>query len=96
MRDGLTLAAWLAGYHLLASGVCFALYARDKAAARAGQWRTPERTLLLVGLLGGWPGGWLGQRVLRHKSAKPSFRVWFWLSVVAHLALLTEALIQWG
>jgi uncharacterized membrane protein YsdA (DUF1294 family) len=61
-------------------------YARDKSAARLGRRRTPENTLLLLGLLGGWPAALLAQRRLRHKTAKPSFQVRFWLTVVANVA----------
>jgi uncharacterized membrane protein YsdA (DUF1294 family) len=39
--------------YALASVGCFALYALDKAAARRGDRRTPERHLLLLGLAGG-------------------------------------------
>ena len=64
-----------------ASVVCFLAYAGDKSAARAGHRRTPESTLLLLGLLGGWPGAVLAQQVLRHKSTKAAFRAAFWGTV---------------
>jgi uncharacterized membrane protein YsdA (DUF1294 family) len=70
----------------LASIACFALYARDKAAARRGDRRTPERHLLLLGLAGGWPGGLLAQQWLRHKTVKRPFRQAFWLTVGLNLA----------
>ena len=72
--------------YVLASVVCFALYARDKAAARRGDRRTPERDLLLLGLAGGWPGALLAQRWLRHKTVKMPFRALFWLTVGVNLA----------
>jgi uncharacterized membrane protein YsdA (DUF1294 family) len=74
-------------FYLLASTVCFIAYALDKSAARAGARRTPERTLLLLGLAGGWPGAVLAQQWLRHKTRKQSFQGLFWLSVAAHAAL---------
>jgi uncharacterized membrane protein YsdA (DUF1294 family) len=76
---------WAGVAYLAASLVCFAAYAVDKAAARSGARRTPERTLLLLGLAGGWPGAVLAQRWLRHKSAKPSFRSRFWFTVVLNV-----------
>jgi len=67
--------------YLAASAVCFAAYARDKSAARGKARRTPERTLLLLGLAGGWPGALLAQQWLRHKTVKQPFRRLFWCSV---------------
>ncbi len=81
-------AAWLAAWYALASVATFAVYAQDKSAARAGRRRTPERTLLLLGLAGGWPGALAAQRLLRHKSAKQSFLARFWLTVFLNLAAL--------
>ena len=81
---GLPAAVGLA--YVLASVACFALYARDKAAARRGDRRTPERDLLLLGLAGGWPGALLAQRWLRHKTVKVPFRHLFWLTVGVNLA----------
>ena len=81
---GLPSAVGLA--YVLASIVCFALYARDKTAARRGDRRTPERDLLLLGLAGGWPGGLLAQQWLRHKTVKMPFRTLFWLTVGINLA----------
>ncbi|KLI98836.1 DUF1294 domain-containing protein [Luteimonas sp. FCS-9] len=65
--------------------VTFAAYAIDKRAAQAGRRRTPEARLHLFELLGGWPAAWLGQRLLRHKSAKPGYRVAFRAMVALHL-----------
>lgn len=48
-------------------------YALDKRAARQGRWRTRERTLHLLALLGGWPAAGLAQGLLRHKSRKAAF-----------------------
>lgn len=72
-------------YGVLSLG-CFVAYAIDKSAAREGRWRTSERTLLLLGLLCGWPGAVLAQQWLRHKSSKRSFQVLFWISVAVNIA----------
>jgi uncharacterized membrane protein YsdA (DUF1294 family)/cold shock CspA family protein len=64
--------------------VTFYLYWSDKFAAQRGAWRTPEATLHLASLVGGWPGGWLAQRLLRHKSSKANFRATYWGTVVLH------------
>jgi uncharacterized membrane protein YsdA (DUF1294 family) len=73
--------------YLVASVACFAVYAIDKAAARAGRWRTSESTLLLLGLACGWPGAALAQQWLRHKSSKPSFRTLYWATVAINVGV---------
>jgi len=66
---------------------CFVAYAIDKSAARKGAWRTPESTLLLLGLMGGWPGAVLAQQWLRHKTSKSSFQWKFHVTVVLNVVL---------
>jgi uncharacterized membrane protein YsdA (DUF1294 family)/cold shock CspA family protein len=77
-----------------ASVVAFAAYGLDKSAARKGRWRTPESTLHLFGLVGGWPGALFAQRVFRHKSSKAEFQRVFWATVAMNCLgfgwLLTE------
>ncbi|NND44201.1 MAG: DUF1294 domain-containing protein [Xanthomonadales bacterium] len=84
---------WL---YLAASIVTFVVYAMDKSAARQGGWRVPESTLHLLAVVGGWPGGLIAQRVLRHKSRKPSFQAAFWLMVVLNCAALVWVLTPEG
>jgi uncharacterized membrane protein YsdA (DUF1294 family) len=76
--------------HLLYAGasvLCFALYAADKGAARAGRDRISESMLLSLGLVGGWPGAIVAQQALRHKTVKRAFRLRFWLSVATNVAV---------
>lgn len=77
----------LAAIYVAGSAVCFALYAVDKSAAKAGRWRTSENTLLLMGLACGWPGAVVAQKLLRHKSHKRSFAARFWATVVINVAV---------
>jgi uncharacterized membrane protein YsdA (DUF1294 family) len=76
---------WIAALYILASLITFAVYAWDKSAAMRGTWRTPEKTLHLLALTGGWPGALLAQQFLRHKSVKSPFRVVFWLTVAMNV-----------
>ncbi|MBC7442979.1 MAG: DUF1294 domain-containing protein [Ramlibacter sp.] len=76
---------WISGLYLVASVVCFIVYAVDKSAATAGRWRVSESTLLLLGLAGGWPGAIVAQQTLRHKTKKASFRSAFWGSVIVNV-----------
>ncbi len=54
--------------------VTFALYGADKRRAKKGQWRIPEKTLLILPLLGGSVGGILGMAVFHHKTRHWYFR----------------------
>ena len=67
------------------SSITFIAFALDKRAARRNNWRTPEATLHTLELLGGWPGALLGQRFLRHKSSKTSYRVTLWCIIALHI-----------
>ena len=66
--------------------ITFCVYGWDKRQAKLGRWRTPEKTLHVLALLGGWPGAILAQRYFRHKTRKGSFQVLFWLTVMLHVA----------
>ena len=65
------LLVWLAGINI----VTFSLYGIDKHKAKKGRWRIPEKTLLLLPLLGGSVGGILGMAVFHHKTRHWYFRV---------------------
>ena len=86
---------WLAGWILTVSSVCYGFYAWDKHKARTGNWRIPEKMLHCWELLGGWPGGFIAQRRLRHKSSKSSYLLVFWLIVVSHNYAAADWLLDW-
>ena len=77
----------IAGWYVLASLVTFVAYGLDKRAAAKGTWRTKEKTLHLLELVGGWPGALAGQAVFRHKTRKARFLVVTWGIVVLHAAV---------
>ena len=82
--------------YLVASVITFFAYAVDKSAALNNRWRTQERTLHLFALLGGWPGAWVAQRLLRHKSKKTSFQAVFWSTVFLNCGALGWLLTPTG
>ncbi len=91
MRELLTspaglLAAWL----LVINLATFAVYGADKRRARRGAWRVPERTLLLLPLLGGSIGALLGMRVFHHKT-----KHWYFVWGVPAILLAQLALAAW-
>lgn len=77
--------AWWPLLYLLMSTLTFFVYAYDKSAAVRGERRISERTLLLLSLFSGWPGGLIARKWLRHKSSKPSFREGFRVTVLLNL-----------
>lgn len=74
--------------YLIASTVTFLMYAIDKSAAQNNSWRTKESTLYLFSLVGGWPGAFIAQKTLRHKSKKEEFQTVFWITVFANCLIL--------
>ena len=68
---GTVLLVWLIVINL----VTFAVYGIDKAKAKRGAWRVPEKTLFLLPLLGGSLGALLGMKVFHHKT-KHWYFVW--------------------
>lgn len=62
----------------------YVLYTDDKSRAKRKDWRIPEQTLHLCELAGGWIGGFIAQRTLRHKNRKESYQAVFWAIVISH------------
>ncbi len=83
-----TLPLFVLVIYSASSSLTFILYWSDKRAAENGTQRTPESTLQLLSLIGGWPGGLFAQRIFRHKSTKKSFQFVYWLSVFFNIAVL--------
>ncbi len=88
-------AQMVLSWMLLISIATFALYVWDKRRARQGGQRVAENHLHLLALLGGWPGAFLAQRRVRHKTAKQSFQFIFWLIVMLHQYVAIDALLGW-
>ena len=61
----------------LLSLAMYGIFAIDKRVAIKQRSRISERTLLALALAGRWPGGFLRQQLLRHKTRKVSFLVRF-------------------
>ena len=68
--------------------LAFALMGIDKAKAKAGAWRIPEKTLFLVTALFGGLGGTLGMSFFRHKTKHWYFKLGFPALLVVQIALL--------
>ena len=66
----------------------FVLMGVDKAKAKAGAWRIPEKTLFLVTALFGGLGGTLGMTFFRHKTKHWYFKLGFPALLVVQLVIL--------
>jgi len=84
MTDWIPALLALAAINLAA----FAAFGIDKARARRGERRIPERTLLLLAAIGGTPGAYAGRRLFRHKTRKTTFSRPLHLIALAQIGFL--------
>ena len=76
-------------YALLALNlITFITYGIDKRKARKSRWRIPESTLILLALLGGSIGAWLGMKTWRHKTQHAKFYISIPLIITGQIILL--------
>ena len=74
--------AWLAVFNAV---TLFAFGVDKWRSGRSGN-RIAEMTLVLLGALGGWPGGLLGMILFRHKTAKWTFQLKYALALIPFAA----------
>ena len=74
--------------------VTFFMYGVDTWKAKRSKWRIPEATLLLMAVLGGSIGAWLGMRVWRHKTQHKKFRYGVPIIIIVQLALISYFLYE--
>ena len=70
----MTLHGSLACYLLAINAVTFIVYGIDKYKAKKAKWRISEATLLLLAVLGGSVGAWVGMKVWHHKTMHKKFK----------------------
>ena len=68
--------------------VTFFMYGVDKRKAKRSKWRIPEATLLLLAVLGGSIGAWLGMKVWHHKTLHKKFRYGVPIIIIVQIALI--------
>ena len=66
---------WILGYFLLINLIAFVVCFVDKRKSIKDKWRIQEKTLLILSLLGGGIGMFVGMRVFKHKTKKLKFTV---------------------
>ena len=70
------------------NAITFLAFGFDKWRAGHSGRRIPEFTLVLLGAVGGWPGGLVGMNLFRHKTAKWTFKLKYALALVPFVAAL--------
>ena len=66
----------------------------DKRQAKMGNWRTPEKTLFTITLLGGGFGTIAGMYKFRHKTKKLRFTIGFPTILLTEIGLLIYWLVK--
>ena len=67
----------------------------DKRKAMYGRWRIPEKTLLMVALLGGSIGTMAGMYLFRHKTKKLKFTLGFPTILISEIVIITYLLLKY-
>lgn len=76
-------------YYLIAINiVTLIVYGIDKVKAMKGKWRISEATLLLLAIIGGSVGAWLGMKTWHHKTMHKKFKYGIPLILLAQILLI--------
>ena len=75
------------GYLLAVNITSFLLYGIDKYKAKKGRWRISEATLLLMAVIGGSIGAWVGMRIWHHKTMHKKFKYGIPIIIILQVAL---------
>lgn len=67
----------------------------DKRKAMYGRWRIPEKTLIIVALLGGSIGCMIGMKIFRHKTQKIKFILGYPTILIAETILIIYFLVKY-
>jgi len=84
----MTLHGSLACYLLAINAVTFIVYGIDKYKAKKAKWRISEATLLLLAVLGGSVGAWVGMKVWHHKTMHKKFKYGIPAILLIQIALM--------
>ena len=82
------------GYLLAVNITSFLLYGIDKYKAKKGRWRISEATLLLMAVIDGSIGAWVGMRIWHHKTMHKKFKYGIPVIIIFQVALAVYLLIN--
>ena len=83
-----TLHSCLAYCLFAINAITFVVYGIDKYKAKKTKWRISEATLLLLAVLGGSIGAWMGMRVWHHKTMHRKFKYGIPALLLMQIALM--------
>ena len=75
-------------YLLFINIITFMMYGIDKLKAKKGKWRISEATLLMIAVIGGSIGAWVGMRIWHHKTMHKKFRYGIPTIIIMQIALV--------
>ena len=76
-------------YYLLAINiVSLFLYGIDKYKAKKNKWRISEATLLMMAVIGGSIGAWVGMRLWHHKTMHKKFKYGIPIIIIMQVSLV--------
>lgn len=84
----MTLHSCLVCYLLAVNAVTFIVYGIYKYKAKKAKWRISEATLLLLAVLGGSVGAWVGMKVWHHKTMHKKFKYGIPAILLIQIALM--------
>lgn len=88
MKEGILL--WITVLSIIA----FCLYGIDKWKAKKNMWRISEYTLIVIALLGGGIGAWIGMRVFHHKTKHWKFKIVVPCSAIVWICIGSYVLLR--
>ena len=75
-------------YVLIINLIGFCIMGIDKFKAKKGFWRTPEKTIFTITLLGGGIGTVTGMYLFRHKTKKMKFTIGLPTILISEIVLI--------
>lgn len=86
----------LIAYLLIMSIITYCFYVSDKKRAIRQDRRIPEKTLLILSLVGGAIGGYLAMLTVRHKTKHWYFTAVNLLGIAIHIAALVLMIVYFS
>ena len=86
------MLAIISGILLTLNLLTFIIYGIDKFKAKKAKWRISEATLILLAVIGGSIGAWLGLQVWRHKTQHKKFFIGIPVIMAVQMVLSTYLL----